>query len=439
MSLAATGIGTDDARAAPYEVLDPLPPDVFRQVWLETVFEEFKWDPQIGDTSVLSDFALLLKAEAWRDLSRMAEALAAESLAAEAELLTRPDLRGALGLPGPVRRIWGGRDSIPIRTDRDVRVIRFDFHHTTEGWRISEANIDTPSGFIESGGFSRRMAERYPGAETAGDPAAALAEAAGRKLKPGALTALIYATAYVDDRQVMLTIARELRRRGLRDCLIGPNQLQWREDGSAEVVTKEAQGEVDYLVRFFPGEWLPNLPRRSGWGRYFDRCCVPASNPLSALLVQSKRFPLVWDRLSTPLPTWRALLPETIRPGDLRAALRTAPGDEAGWLFKPAFGRAGDGVVMKGVSPRKAWDQSRRRARWFPKDWVAQRRFHAVPIAIRGVDCYPTIGVYTVDGRAAGIYCRVAKHPLIDHTAADVAVLLPAGTRPPEDTTERRM
>ncbi|MBL8130304.1 MAG: glutathionylspermidine synthase family protein [Anaerolineae bacterium] len=405
----------------PYQALDPLPPPVFREVWLETVFDEYKWDPQIGDTAALSSFALLLRADAWRELTGLAERLAAEALAAEAELLARPELCGALGLPRAVRRLWGGREPIRIGTERDVRVIRFDFHHTTEGWRISEANIDTPSGFVESGGFSRRMAARYPGTVTAGDPAAALARAAAGRLASGALVALIYATAYADDRQVMLCVAREMRRLGLRDCLIGPAQLRWQTDGSAALIADWEQGAVDYLVRFFPGEWLPNLPRRSGWGRYFDSCRVPASNPLSAMLVQSKRFPLVWDRLSTPIPTWRALLPETREAG---VARRDA--QPAGWVLKPAFGRAGDGVTIHGVSPRREWDQARRSALLHPGHWVAQRRFEAVPIAVKGVDHYPTLGVYTVDGRAAGIYARIARQPLINHTASDVVVLLPS-------------
>jgi glutathionylspermidine synthase len=103
----------------------------------------------------------------------------------------------------------------------------------------------------------------------------------------------------------------------------------------AAIATNWQQGEAGYLVRFFPAEWLPNLPRFSRWERYFNDCRVPASNPTSALLVQSKRFPLVWDKLSTPLPTWRAMLPET---RDLRTIRDSEDGQ---WVLKPVFGRAG--------------------------------------------------------------------------------------------------
>lgn len=401
---------------APYTALDPLPSEVFRQVWLETVFDEFKWDPQIGDVAVLSNFALVLTTDAWRELSGLAERLAAEALAAEAELLSRPDLRARLGLPRPIERLWRRSRTPSVGSDRDVRVVRFDFHDTTEGWQISEANCDTPSGFVEAGGFTRRMAARYPGVRPAGDPAAALARGIAARVTEAARVALIYPTAYVDDRQIMLTIARQLEGHGLRPALINPTQIRW-QDGAAVTIADGHEGEIAHLGRFFPAEWMPNLP--NGWQHYFDGCRVPASNPTSALLVQSKRFPLVWDDLTTPLPTWRALLPET-RPPDVVSGR-----DGHDWVLKPVFGRAGDGVTIHGVSPDKHWRGARWSARLHPGHWIAQRRFNARPIQIGGVDHYPTIGVFTVDGRAAGMYARIARQPLINDTAADVAVFIP--------------
>ena len=37
---------------------------------------------------------------------------------------------------------------------------------------------------------------------------------------------------------------------------------------------------------------------------------------------------------------------------------------------------------------------------------------------------YVCLGVYSVDGRAAGIYGRMSTTPVIDHQAQDVAVLV---------------
>jgi hypothetical protein len=37
---------------------------------------------------------------------------------------------------------------------------------------------------------------------------------------------------------------------------------------------------------------------------------------------------------------------------------------------------------------------------------------------------YPCIGVYTIDGKAAGVYGRVGKKPIIDQYAFEAAVLV---------------
>jgi hypothetical protein len=44
---------------------------------------------------------------------------------------------------------------------------------------------------------------------------------------------------------------------------------------------------------------------------------------------------------------------------------------------------------------------------------------------------YPCIGVYTIDGIAAGIYARIAARPVVDYRAIDVACLVEPD--PPED------
>jgi hypothetical protein len=64
-----------------------------------------------------------------------------------------------------------------------------------------------------------------------------------------------------------------------------------------------------------------------------------------------------------------------------------------------------------------------RAAFWWPRAWVAQRRFDLVPVDVAGIPMFPCLGVYTVDGRVAGAYARVARLPLIDARASDAAVL----------------
>jgi len=101
--------------------------------------------------------------------------------------------------------------------------------------------------------------------------------------------------------------------------------------------------------------------------------------------------------------------------------------DDGGWVLKPVLGRVGDLIGVEGATEEREWKTIRRGARWSPRHWVAQRRFAAVPLATPDGGVYPCLGVYTIDGRAAGAYGRAARRPRIDHLAQDVAVLIAQG------------
>ena len=266
-----------------------------------------------------------------------------------------------------------------------------------------------------------------PWTSTCFSPAARLADAIAAAMSggvsggvSGGTVALVHATAYTDDRQVMVYLGRELAARGCRPVLAAPNHLRWH-NGKAELCGAAGDGAVDLVFRFFPGEWLPNLSwpnlsSQTGWHHYFSGARTPQCNPATALLIQSKRFPLVWDQMTTALSTWRQALPETHDPREVDWR-HDGAGD---WVLKPALGRVGDGVGIAGATEEKDWKTIHRAVRRHPEDWVAQRRFEALPQG----GLFPCIGVYTVDGRAAGAYGRAAGRPLIDHRAQDVAVLI---------------
>ncbi len=401
--------------SSPFSLAPRLAPERFGELRRRTVFECGKWDPQYEDRCVLADFALCMAPSTWLELAALAESLAREALEAERELFRRPELHGRLGLPRAVRRCL--RECDPLgEACGAARVMRFDFHWTSAGWRISEVNSDVPGGFIEASGFSALAAE-FLGLRPAGDPTLELTLAVERETEAGATVALVHATAYTDDRQVMIHLARSLEARGRRTCLLDPTQLSWR-DGLASAATDWFAGPIDFILRFFPAEWLPNTPGDC-WRPIFRGSRTPISNPGAALLVQSKRFPLVWGELAADLSTWRALLPETCSP---RAARWR---DDPGWVLKPALGRVGEEVGLRGVVGEREWRSIARGARWWPADWVAQRRFEAVALERDGEPLYPCIGVFVIDGRAAGAYGRVARRPLIDARACDVPVLLP--------------
>ena len=217
----------------------------------------------------------------------------------------------------------------------------------------------------------------------------------------------------------MVYLQDALRQVKLTSCLASPAQLHWTQ-GTPRMNTDWRQGNVDFILRFFPAEWLPRL--RSGWTDYFTSGRCPACNPTSALLVQSKRFPLVWDELRTAVPTWRSLLPETRDPYNMHGLDRAS----SAWLIKPAWGRIGEDIAMQGVSLAKDWRRLSRKTWFDPRRWVFQRRFATVPVHAAGQDWYPCIGVYTVNQKVVGAYGRVATQPIITSKAKDVAVLSPA-------------
>ncbi|MCI0363880.1 MAG: glutathionylspermidine synthase family protein [Phycisphaerales bacterium] len=400
----------------PWHISSAIPEAAFATVRRKAIFECCKWDVQVEDTATLCPFPLVLRREAWDELLALAERLAAETLEAERELLRRPQNQEQLGLPKPILKAL--RKLACAEEPRGgARIMRFDFHWTMEGWRVSEVNSDVPGGLNEASGFSRLMAAQTIGASLELDPAAEYADALSRHLRENDLIGLVHATAYSDDRQVMEFLARALLERGLRTRLMSPEHVQWHS-GVAYVGDPDLVERLALIVRFFPAEWLPELPRRTGWQHFFAGSQTTLSNPATALLTQSKRFPLSWNSLNTDVPTWRRLLPETCDPRHVDWR------DDSRWVLKPALGRVGDGIGLRGVTPAKQWEQIRRAVRRHPAHWVAQRRFDPVRVVVGAEGFFPCIGIYTIDGRAAGAYGRIATNGLIDFRARDIAVLV---------------
>jgi glutathionylspermidine synthase len=145
---------------------------------------------------------------------------------------------------------------------------------------------------------------------------------------------------------------------------------------------------------------------------------VPSCNTPAALLVQSKRLPLVWDDLGIDVPAWKELLPTTLDPRDI--------GKNAdGWIYKPAMGRVGEGISIKITGREKEQKKIERDARKRPKEWVAQKQFQSKPLVTdEGERYHLCLGVFTVQGKAAGFYGRVSQYPLIDANAIDIPVLV---------------
>src|ERR1700746_1893284 len=195
----------------------PLPE--FQMIRNRMALDFCKWDSQVGDVTTLFRQPLLLCSETWQQLQQSAETLSSELLCAERELLDRPEPCSALGLPLSLRKIFEdanrGKES-PCA----VRTLRFDFHYTLDGWRISEVNSDVPGGYTEGSRVAELMCGVSNDVQSAGDPGAQWANAMLSGLEPSANVALLSAPGFLEDQQITAFLAFLLHQGGVRTFLL---------------------------------------------------------------------------------------------------------------------------------------------------------------------------------------------------------------------------
>jgi len=378
---------------------------------------------------VLLDFPLLMKPGELPRLARLAETLTQELLAAEMELLSRPDLFRLLGLPARIEKILGGCEPGCL-TKGVPRILRFDFYLTTEGWKFSEANPDTPGGFVEGYGYTEPMARYYPGYSPPPNPAAAYAQAIRDTV--GRDTLIAVALGGDDPYGVRQAdfLMKELEMKGLRATLVAPGRLRWKS-GVARFAHSSGTGVPRLIARQLAVKALIRLRRPSDWTHLFCGARVPVSNPGFSILTGSKCFPCVLSELDVPTPAFRSYSPESRRPNEVPAVSRGQ------WVFKPAYGVSGRGIVVEGVTKKLAFEATVERARRHPSKWAAQRRFESVPVLTERGPGHVCLGIYTVNGAFSGIFARIKGNALIDSRSLSIPVLIPEADVAPSKISRR--
>jgi glutathionylspermidine synthase len=389
----------------------------FRQIQNRLALDHYKWDTQVGDTSTLFRQPLFITLQTWHELRTMAENLAAELAVAEQEILAHPELDAILGLPQSSQAVLEkARRHGP--TPAAVRTLRFDFHYTTEGWLISEVNSDVPGGYTEASCFTEFMAAEFSGTQPTGNPAKQWTEAMVSATQRSGRVALLSAPGFLEDQQVTAFLAGQLQARRMETFLLHhPAQLHWKS-GRASIMAGNTLTEIDSIVRFYQAEWLLKLPGNSEWRWLFAEGKTPVANPGIALLTESKRLPLLWNQMAGTMTAWQSLLPECCDPTDSRWQQSDA------WVLKQAFSNTGDSVHIREYTDRSEWFKLCQQAKKHPERWVVQRRFESIPINSDTGPVHPCLGVYTINGSAAGIYARVSAKTVIDYAAMDAAVLI---------------
>lgn len=385
----------------------------FSKLRRRAMLDGCKWDSQVGDVTTLAPFPLVMKRSVWDLLASHAEKLTSEAAAAEEEISWRPELLRMLGLPPALLKVVAGRAPL---TPAAGRVIRFDFHFTTDGWQISEANSDVPGGFSEASHFTGLVAKYFPHLAAAANPAETWCDVLATAAGAGGRVALLSAPPVLEDHQVNTFLAAGLRERGCQTHLAKPEQIHWR-DGIAHLETSWYRGPLDLVIRFYQAEWLPKS-RAAGWQNFFRGGKTLVTNPPLSIISESKRFPLTWKYLSASLPTWRELLPLVCDPRETQWL------DDHDWLLKTAYCNNGEAVCIRGLMKPHQWWRTKLCSRLSPGKWVAQRRFESVPVPTPLGSRHVCIGVYTVNGETAGAYARLSEKPVTDFAAVDAALLI---------------
>jgi glutathionylspermidine synthase len=398
---------------AAWRLTKQLAPEIHWRLRTELALSGFKWDAQVGDVCSLAPFAVILPAATWAGLAMLAENLARELENIERALLERPQLWPKLGMP---KKVLAALTTGAPWTPSAARVMRFDFHPTKEGWKISEVNSDVPGGFTESSRFARRMAELSAAdATVAGDPTQALCDALARRADRFGRIALVAAPGYIEDQQIVAHLADVLKQRRIEGQVAAAEQICWL-NGCAHVRTGEECLPVDLIYRFYQAEWMTRLPGWE-WTQFFRGGVTPVCNPPGAVLSESKRLPVLWDSLNVPLPFWKALLPSTL---SVAAPFRF-PRER--WVLKEAYSNTGDSVYAANWD-RRAYLRALTQGAWAPRRWIAQAAFDGLPLRTPLGEAQVCVGVYVVEGQASGIYGRLSLNNRIDYRALDVAILI---------------
>ena len=375
-----------------------IPVSHFYDYRLDVMFEGYKWDMQAGEESTISNQIVLIDKTEIDFLKKAAVALYEETVKMEHALKKRPDLVQKMGISEEMAAALCQCDYDP---HQHVRFMRFDFHPTTEGWKISEVNSDVPAGYPEAS-ILPKLAEKYvPNFSPCGDFGEVFTEKLKQLIPAQTTIAYLHDTHTVEDYQILHFIGDLMEKAGYNSAYLDPSHLNW-EHNKAE--------KIGAIMRYYPVEWL-EFAQNVDW-RCFVNSKTPSSNHPIALLTQSKRLPLIWDDLQLEIPMWKQLLPET--------KCVTSCANKADFILKPAFGRVGEGINIPHTLSQEENLDILKAATEDPGQWVGQKMFESVPID----GLHLNLGVFVVEGEFAGLYARGSTKPRIDSDASEMPVLV---------------
>jgi len=376
-----------------------IPAQNYPEYRTAVMFDGYKWDLQANEQSTISDKVVLLAESDAEFLAQSAVQLYNETIQMEHTLKNNPDLCLQMGISAEMADALCNCTYDP---NNHIRFMRFDFHPTTNGaWCISEVNSDVPAGYPEASVLPKLALPYFNDCRQFGSFGDVLKKNLMQLAPAGSTIAYIHDTHTVEDYQILHYLGDMMENEGYRSFYASAEHIQW-ENGFAT--------NADAIFRYFPVEWL-EFTKNTDW-KGFVNSQTPSCNHPAALLTQSKRLPLVWDKLGIDIPMWKTLLPETRCPTSLH--------NLEGRVLKPAFGRVGEGINIPGTVSREEALEIHQAAQKDPLQWVAQKMFVSQPVD----GLHLNFGVFVINGEFAGLYARSSSEPKIDEDASEIPVLV---------------
>jgi hypothetical protein len=296
-----------------------------------------------------------------------------------------------------------------------VVLSRYDAFRTPRGWQFAEFNCDVPGGIHEGAGLNDLIL---------GDPSKfrvvpLLTEAlCTDRVSP--VVAVCYASGYGEDLEQCQFLRRAWNRTGVQAILCNPGNLVF--DGRALRVFGE---KVDAVYRFFPGEWMAQVPNLEAILEAYREGLFRMINPFSSLIAQSKKTMAVWHEN-----------PGLFDPAERELILRHVPrttsfqlaemdryrADRERLVVKRQFGRVGEEVLMGIACLDDEWAQWLKWPASEPEQWIVQDRFESLPVDGGGGPLHGCFGPYVVAGRFGGFYTRLSGDGFITYDALTAAV-----------------
>ena len=394
-----------------------IPDSKYYSYRLDAMFNCYKWDPMFYDSNTLAKYVLILTEEENKELIKLTEELDKETREAEEYLNKNKKLSKKLFLPKKVRQQINNMQN--YNKENNIRLMRYDFHPDINGkWVVTEVNSDVPGGFAESSllpDLARKVINKKN--LTYNSFGERMIEAINNKLHKKGTIMMIHCTCFSDDRQVMQYMGDRLEKEGYNIIYGAADHINFK-NRNAYCILDNNKRKVDLIFRFTPIEWLIQMkPRR--WDGYFNTNTISCNHPI-AIYAQSKRFPFVFDELeknNISMKTWKKLLPETIEVKELK--------NREGFIYKPVYGRVGEKISIKEACVGDEYEKILKDVKKHPKQYLAQKKFISKPLIGENDEEYHVcLGSYTIEGKHAGFYARMSKHPRIDSYAADIPVLI---------------